>query len=144
MPRPHLHILFILVCGGVWGSIFLKFPPVILKCSLGSGALAYTDRHDQCGFLGNAIISRQPLSYPDLIYNCPTSDEALGTFPLTFAAKVTPVGKKNMVFERMCVESGGRSLWKAEGRQRVDPGSHFAGSQGRPRDSSRPPQKISA
>lgn len=41
-------------------------------------------------------------------------DKDLGTFFLIFAAKLTPVGNKNMVFERMSIESRGRRLWKGQ------------------------------
>lgn len=69
---PPAHSLY-LVCGGVWGSAFLKISPSGSEVQPGSGTLAYTDHPDLCGFVGNAVISQQPLSYPDLIYNCPTS-----------------------------------------------------------------------
>lgn len=63
--------------GLLWGlgvCIFKIRPapnPVILKGGLGYGALARTDHADWCGFLGNEIITQQPLGYPDLVYNCP-------------------------------------------------------------------------
>ena len=46
-----------------------------------------------------------------------------------------------MVFERKCIESRGRKLWKAERRYRVNPGPHFQAESGCLSDSSHPPAK---
>lgn len=80
-------------------------------------------------FWETKLLPSSPWVTLTLFTTVPLPDEVLGAFFLIFAAKVTPVGKKSMVFERMCIESRGR---KAERKRRVNPGPRFQAGSGSP------------